>query len=632
MINDLPSLDFSNQPSELIDPMYLELGEKEVVDVVKENIKSSVAFYKDRGLYDKQQKNLEYYLGRQPLYKASNKSRPYKENVIYEAMSRQKPIALSRMPDLTVKPGSDTPEAKKTAQDLTGVFNSDIKKRSNRKLLGLAFKQEPIYYYAVIKAIWNPELGEYGDYQYINVHPDNVVFDHNCTSSNADDMRFVSEKARFTLGELITMFPNKEDEIKEEFGYSTDERNEEAKMASPINVWETWFHWYKLKGKKTERIDGAVWIYGDLVLKKMKNPYFDYQGRKKIFSKEMVEKNPVSIDDLFEALADSQTKTETVYNNYFRDPRKPYFIMAYENMGDHPISETSRIEQILEFQDSINMNGSIVQDMNIRSRGKDLFDTNAIPQSTLDSVNIYDIDQVLGLDVPQGSSINNAHSRIEQMPATQQMYRSMSDDRSKAFEMLGTGPSTRGLANANMTLGQEQMSREGDYGYIDDIVEDLINAFAEWQAQWSMQFIKMFYTKEHMRHNLGKDGEVLHTRLSQDMIDDGMEAVVSASGVDKTLRKRMAQENMKLGIGDPLSYYEDTEQSNPKERAMRAMMAQGSPQMYIQQYLVPKAPQQPGQPPSAVDAALAASPGGNSNAMPPEQAPPEQAPPMPPMV
>jgi hypothetical protein len=638
--SDLPQIDFSKQPIELLDPMHLDLDDDEIVRVVKENIRSSVGFYTEKNLYQKQQKNLEYYYGRQALYQASNKSKPYKENVIYESLTRQKPIALSRMPDLTVKPGDDSMEAKKTAQDLTGIFNSDIKKRSNRKLLGLAFKQEPIYYYAPVKAIWNPEKGPYGDYEFVNVHPDNIVWDHNCSTNDVNNMRFVSERAKFTLGELIIMFPDKEEEIKEEFGWTKDERDDDAKMASPVKIWETWFHWYKKakaddekketekKGPKrqTERIDGVVWIYGDLVLKKMKNPYFDYQGRKKIFSKEFREKNATSVEDIFLAVTDDG-QSETVYNNYFQDPEKPYFFMVYENMGEQPISETSRVEQILEFQDSINMNGSIIQDMNIRSRGKDLFDTNAITQDALDEINIYDIDQVVGLDVPQGSSINNAHARIEQMPATQQQYKSMNDDRSKAFEMLGTGPATRGLSNANATLGQEQMSREGDYGLVDDIVEDTINACAEWQANWSMQFIKLFYTKVHMRHILGKDGEVLHTRLSQDSVDNGMEVVVSASGVDKMLRKRMAEENMKLGIGDPLSYYEDTEQSSPRERALRAMMAQGSPQMYIAQYLAPKPEGVPGQPPSAADQALAASPGGDPNAQPPAA---PAGPPMPP--
>lgn len=617
MMQDLPQIDFTAQPSELIDPLTLDIEDDVIVRVTKDNIKASVSFYRDRGLYQKQEKNTQYYYGDQKLYKASKKSKPYKENVIYEGITRQKPIALSRMPDLIVKPGDDTPETTKSAEDLTGIINSDTKKRDNRKALGLMTKQEPLYYYAVRKAIWNPEKGPFGDYEFPVVHPNNVVWDHLNTDNDANKMRFVAEKARFTLKEVIMMFPNKEQEIKEEFGWTTNEHNEETKMASPVTVWEVWFHWYNLKDKESERVDGVTWIYSNLCLKKMKNPYFDYQGRKKLFSKQLVEKNAYTIDEVFTSVT-APEQGETVYNNYFEDPQKPYFFMVYENMGIQPISETSRVEQIIQFQDSINMNGSIIQDMNVRSRGKDIFDTNAINQDTLDKVDIYDIDQALGIDVPAGSSINNAHAHIDQAPATVQQYRSMTDDRQKAFEMLGTGPATRGLSSPDSTLGQEQMSREGDFGLIDDIVEDTINAEAEWQANWSLQFIKLFYTKPHMRHILGKDGDVLHTRVANDSVDNGMEVVVSASGVDKMQRKRQAEANMKLGVGDPLNYYIDTDQSQPKKRALMAMLAQGSPQMYIQQFLVDK----PAGAPNAAQQALAASPGGDPN----QQIPPVQAP------
>jgi len=203
---------------------------------------------------------------------------------------------------------------------------------------------------------------------------------------------------------------------------------------------------------------------------------------------------------------------------------------------------------------------------------------------------------VLGIEVPQGSSIANVHARIEQKPATPQQYKSMSENRQKSFEIMAVGATTRGLHEPDSTLGESQMAKEADYGVIDDIVEDTINAVAEWQANWAMQFIKLFYTKPHMRHILGKDGDVLHTRLTQDIVDDGMEVVVSASGVDKMIRRRMAIENAKIGYGNPLDFFQDTEQSNPKERALRAMMFTLAPQMYMQTYLMEKQEPDPNTP------------------------------------
>jgi len=617
MIEQLPKItdELLVQPSEVIDPLHLDLDQDQILKALKSNIRASITFYKSRDLYAKQEKNVKYYLGDQKAYNASNKSKEYKENVIYEGVSRQKPIELSRLPDLTVKPGNDTAESKETATKISEVINSDVRQRKNRKLLGLAIKQEPLYYFSVIKARWNPEIGMFGDYEFVSVHPNNIVWDHLVPDNNVNDMRFVAEKQEISLKELIMMFPDKEDEIKTEYGWlSVEDKGADEKMASPVNVWEIWFHWYKMNGKETERVDGVMWVYKQLALKQMRNPYFDYQGRKKTFSMQMEEKEGKTIDDILlqisvERGAD-QEESPTIYSNYFKDPEKPYFFMVYENMGLQPIGETSRIEQVLPFQDSINASGAIIQDMNVRSRGKDIFDTNAIDQNTLDSVDIYDVDQVLGINVPQGQSINNVHSRIEQKPATAQQYRSMQEDRQKAFEMIGVGATTRGLNEPDSTLGESQMAREADYGVIDDIVEDTINAVAEWQSRWSMQFMRLFYTEPHMRNLLGKDGETLHIKITQDMIDDGMEAVVSASGVDKMMRKRMAMEAMKMGISDPLSYYEDVEASNPKERALRAMMAMNAPQMYMEKYLMDKpTPEEAG---PATQEALQASPGGEN--------------------
>lgn len=602
------------QPTEYVDPLHLDLENDEFVKVIRKSIERSVKFYTDKNLYDRQRKMVEYYLGQQK----KSKNAEYKENIIYEGLSRVKPIALSRMPDLIVKSGDETPESKESAEKLSGIFNSDLRKRANRKLFGLAHKLEPLYFFAATKARWNPEKGPYGDYEFINVHPTNIVFDHVSSTNDANQMRFVAEKAEMTVKETIMMFPDKEEQIKIMFGWDEDEGDSESKLASPINVWEVWFHWYKstsdeFGGKKWERVDGVVWLYKDLVLKKMKNPYYDYQGKKKVFSKVLEEKNAYTMDEIFDMLDAEKgepQQDEVVFNNYFQEPEKPYFFWVYESMGEHPIDETTRVEQVLEFQDSINESGAIIQDMNIRSRGKDIFDTNAIPQETLDNIDIYDVDQVLGLDVPQGKSIRDSHSRIDQSPATPQMYRSMQENRQKGFEMLAVGATTRGIQESDSTLGESQMAREADYGVIDDIVEDTINACAEWQARWSMQFIKLFYNKPHLRHILGKDGEVLHVRLSRDAVEDGMEAVVSASGVDKMQRKRMAIENMKLGIGDPLTFYEDTEQSNPKERALRAFLSKMAPQMYIQQYLMDSAENPGEQQNPMTQEAMAAAPGG----------------------
>lgn len=573
-----------------LDPLKLDLTDDQIVEVIDSRKQDFDTWKAEIKLEERQKKNFDYMIGDQLSdKKIPSYSLPYMENVVHESITRIKPIALSRLPDMTVEPGNDTPESKENAKKLTQILNSDIKKRRNRQVLGLAHKQEPIYFYAVIKARWNRQKEEY---EFINVNPQKCFFDKNCTTNNVDDMTFFGEERMISVKTLIMMFPNKKEELLNALGWKEEDKTSEKKLATEIECEEVWFHWFKshrdeeTNDEKWERIDGTVWKYKTLVLGKMKNPYFDYEGEPTYFIMEEGKKRSVNEEDVYQLLYGGENvQQQTVFNNYFQQARKPYFLMVYENWGNSPISITSRVEQILAFQDNINDQGRQIGDMNRRSIGKDIYNTEAIDKKDVEKIDPGNPRQAIAVK----GKINESYTHVSPNPAPAQLYNAQQADRSKAFEMMGVNATTRGVReNGDDTMGGMQMMREADYGLIDDLVEDTINAAAEWMSQWAMQFIKLFYTRPKMVRSLGKAGETVFNSLSQDLVEDGMEVEVSASGVDKLQRKRMAVENMKLGIGDPLSYYEDTEQSNPKERAMRAIMLQSAPQTYITTYLMDK--------------------------------------------
>lgn len=583
------------------DPLTLDLTDDEFIDVINQKLEDSVSYYQKKRLFERQEKNLQYYLGLQfkpediPTYEV-----PYVENIVYEGIRRIKPIATSRLPDLTVKPGTLDPQSHKNAQTLTDLFNTDINRRENRKLLGLAHVHEQLFFYAVIKARWNTEAGNEGNYEFLNIHPNNIVWDHTCKTNNADDMQFVAESAEFTLKEICMMFPKKKKEFLKYLGIEQSEQTEK-KMASKYKVWEVWFHWYKeVTEGKWEKINAVVWKYGSFVLGKMKNPYYDYEGKPHLFSKEVREKGLPSEEELFEQLfGQGGQQPDMIYYNYFKRPRKPYFFMVYEPLGTDPIDATNRVEQILYFQDHINKEGKQIVGMNERSAGKPVFNSDALDKKTVESIDWQNYRQAISVNA---DDITKVFTHISMDPAPAQLYNSKQQDRSIGFEMMGVGATARGVQqDSDTTLGQSQMFREQDFGFIDDLVEETINEAAEWMSEWSMQFIRLFYTKSHMVDAVGKDGEALYLSVTQDLVQDGMSVVVSASGVDKMMRKRLAIQNMQMGVGDLLSYYEDTEQPNPKERAYRAFLMKASPMQYMQQYLMPEGqgpvpgPVQPGQ-------------------------------------
>lgn len=586
------------------DPLSLDLEDDEFIEVINTRIKDSETYYQAKHLPERQEKNIRYYLGDQfepsqiPSY-----SHPYVENVVYESIRRILPIASSRLPDLTVKPGSRDPSSIQSAKTLTNVFNTDINRRASRELLDQAHVHEQLFFYSVIKARWNTELGSDGNYEFLNVYPTNIVWDHTCKTNNADDMQFVAESAELTLKDICMMFPKKEEEFLEYLGLveRTAPDSSEKHMASKYKITEVWFHWYKdtliMGEKKWEKINAVVWKYGTFVLGKMRNPYFDYEGKTHLFSKEVREKGLPSQEEMAELLFGTP-KTDTIYYNYFKNPRKPYFFMVYESLGQDPIDATNRVEQILYFQDHINKEGTQIIQMNEQSAGKLMLNSDALDKDVAKAIDWHNTNQAISVN---GDDINKAYGVISMPAAPSQLYQSKSENRSIAFEMMMVGNTTRGVQQGDQTLGEAQMFREADFGALDHMVEKTINAAAEWMAQWSMQMIRVFYTKEHLVDAAGKDGESLSIALSQNIVEEGFVAVVSASGVDKMMRKTLAVKNMELGVGDILSYYEDTEQSDPKERAKRAFLQKAAPMQYYQQYLADEGqgpvpgPVQPGQ-------------------------------------
>jgi len=576
------------------DPLHLDLDEFETCQAIDIMIANSVAYYShaDRNLYNRQDKMVDYYRGKQlPTGKRSLATwqTPYVENVIYEAVRRIKPIATSRLPDLIVR-SSKEPD---TAEKMSDVLNTDIQKRKNRQVLGLAHVHEQLFLYACIKARWNPELDVDGDYEFINIYPKNVVWDQTCKTHSADDMQFVAEYAELSVQQVIMMFPKAEEEFLSAIGFSNMKGTQQDKMASKVNICEVWFHWYKQKEdpetgeKRWEKVHGVIWKYKTCVLAKMRNPYFDFEGKTRLFDPKMKEKESMTNEEVLNAVVEGATSEEaqvrTIYYNYFKTPRKPYFFMVYESLGDNPIDDTNRVEQVLYFQDHINDEGRQIIDMNERSAGKVVFNGESMDKKIVENIDWRNTRQAVALD--SRDDIRETFFHVPMPAAPAQLYKSKEENRSIAFEMLGVNATTRGVREGDQTLGEAQMFREQDFGFIDDLVEDTINEAAEWMAQWAMQFIRIFYTKMHYKEIIGTDGDSLFMAVNQDFVEDGMVIRVSASAVDKMLRKRLAMENYKLGASDILSYYEDLGVPNAKEKARRAFLQKTAPMMYYDLYL-----------------------------------------------
>lgn len=583
----------TNQSVVAENPLLISIDDSELNRVLDERIKIAKERYREDDLTERRKKNRDYFLGNhEPNKHLKTYQAKYMDNVIYEAEASIKPIALSRLPDLLVKPANDTNESKETADGLTEVVNSEIRQRQNRRTLGVMHKHLPIYLIGACKYRWDPNKGNDGDYVFEFRHPDNLLLDY-VPSTNPDDMTFIVDTVRMTIKEALIRFPNKKKELLEAvFGNVNDEQQEKARQrgyATQIEIQEVWFSWFNEENEEPQREEYVLWRYSgsrDVILHKMRNPNFDYEGRTiYVTQDENGEDVELGMEELMlmqlGMLPPMPVEKRIVYRNFFEQPRKPFIFINYDWLGESPMDSTSRIEQSILLQENIDIRGRQITDIANRSRGKNIFSAEAgIKKDDVQRLDFTNPAQ----DIHIQQDIDKAYRFVPGEQPSEALFREQDMNRQRLFAKMGVNDTTRGQI-ATDTATTAQIARESDFGRIDDLVEETINYAAEEMVRAALHMIKLRYTEEHMRKIIGRDGSVVFQSLTSDMIEDGMEVEVFASGTDRVMRERKAYERAGMNLTDPLTFFEDTDSSNPKERARRLMLYLSDPASYQMQVI-----------------------------------------------
>lgn len=588
-----PKDDFSHEGllTQPLDPLALDIEDDELVDNIDKRIEDSRDFYDEKyDLYDRRKKMEVHYFGRQILEKEKEKllknyESKYMDNVLYEIEATIKPLAMTRLPDLMVLPGNDNDQSVLTAQEVSKVIDTQIKERQNRKVLGLAFKHLPVYFTGVIKIRWDPEID---DYKFECIHPDLIDVDHTSPSNNADDMQFVSQIVPLTVEQVVMRFPSKKEEFFNQLkqdGLMIGENPSWALMATTIKIREVWFTWYKKhENTEWERIEGVLWKYKDVILKKMKNPNFDYEGETRYFAYDEpgneATKRGLNEQELMMVLATGQTppnvKQEQVYHNYFDNPKKPFYFLGYDQWGKQPFDETSRIEQNLQNQKALDKRGKQLEET-LDQRGHNVFSKESgLTPADVEELDMNDPDEDLVVD----GDVNATHKFIAPERPGAEEFKEMDNIRQRMYAISGSN-AVRGQIQTEVAT-TNQIAREADFTRADDLVEDTINDAAEWMAGYALQMIKLRYTKDHFVDVLGIAGESVWIKLNRNMIMDGMIVKMKASGTDKLRAQNNAMEMAKMQMVDPYTFFVDMGLSDPEGRTEKLILSKTDPISYLQ--------------------------------------------------
>lgn len=569
------------------DPLSLDIKDEIFTKVLKARREESKNWFNSElDLEERVKRNLKYAAGKTVNTKElKDYEGKWQDSIIWESGQQIRAIAFSKMPDIIVKPGKEGDESQKTAEDVSKVVDTDLKRRERREVLQMAFEHEPSYLRGIIKWRWNPELGKNGDYDYEWVLPDDVVVDHTAKTNDQRDMDFIAQNLHPTLQELIMRFPDKKDEIIEEAkrdGVQTDANGEipDKGMATKVKeVWETWFTHYKKHEDKYERIEGVVWTYRTKVLKKIKDPNWDWGGEKRLFSY----KTEITEDDLRESITTGAEiegyREESIFRNYFENPEKPYIFINTELSGKSPINETSRLEQLVLMQYTLDERGKVIAEK-LKNRTKHIFSgTSGIKADDIEEMDLNDPDEDIFL---KDGKVGDLHGTIAPDLPTVQEFKDYDDTRNRMFAKAGTF-ATRGEIQSD-TATTNQIAREADFTRADDLVDKTINYACEKMARAALQLMKLRYSEEHFVRVLGDDGKTTFQKIHRDMIEDGMEVSITASGTDKLKAERRAMDMAKMKLIDPHTFYKDIGASDPMGRTMKLMLFLQSPAEYTAKY------------------------------------------------
>ncbi len=306
---------------------------------------------------------------------------------------------------------------------------------------------------------------------------------------------------------------------------------------TPVGFWEYW----------PENGEYVVWKMQGVILQKKINPYLKWKDDK-TFDKE---------------------------NNHFDFPKKPTMFLNSQTLGRHIWDDTSPVSQAIPLQDGINLMQRIITDT---SRDQGIL-VGAMELIDKDELYKYTGGYNEKLSV-KGGDPTKALYRV----APKQLQTFVQDNllhlENAMDNVMGIHSTTRGEKSAQPTLGQDELSKQGDFGRIDGIVRGIERIAAE-VYNWEIQMMAVKYKVEHFQKILGKKrGETFYKEF-QEALKRGIKIIVKAGSTLPTDRISQREEAIALAkagkISDP-DFFERMDYPNPKKMAQNLWLQENAPE------------------------------------------------------
>lgn len=575
----------------------------ELWDTVNKVYKTNTAVYENRALW------LDNLSQRRKLYRVQ-------ANRVFVNMESVINSLIANPPGINILPSRDGMPAQDFARKLESYFRKKYNDLNVKETVRMGLRNLYFARLLVIKAFWNPQLGQGGDFDYRAIDPRNIRVGK--YARKEPDTEFCIEEIEDNLCALVERFPTKKDDLMQKYGFTGTDGMTQMYIKNPdVKYKEAWIQ------------DYVIFKLDNIILGKIKNPYWDWEGilitdeeqnqiegdgtpqnqglqgqpRRDALQQIKLQQpqrtqemgppqaqpsNPnapqsdpsqpvidpeTQSDELSEQQDPTPAKYKPYFFNYFDNPRKPYIFATIFNNENTPIGRTDMITLSAELQRGIDK-----RKMDIDENCELVNGMLKVDSSVMDKANAQRI-RFETKGIIWGKGVKEGVTRETGSPLPEMVHQDMLDSRSEIDNIMAASSAFRGERDGTETKAGRLALVQQSYLRLNELVQ-VVDYVSKEIFDWGMQLSKTRYTEYHYAKWMGKEGAREVIELIQDDFETGSEVTIIAGKtlpVDDESRFEQAQNDVKEGYISPVDYLQIAKYDNAKELSKNAVMYHLSP-------------------------------------------------------
>jgi len=511
---------------------------------------------------------------------------------------------IANTPGINILPAREEEEAKEFASRLENYFRKKYLDLNIKETFRMGLRNMYFGRIMVIKAFWNPSIN---DFDFRAIDPRKVRFGK--YARKEQDSEFAIEEIEDNLCAVIERFPAKKVELMKKYGIADD--NDLYIKNPDVTYKEAWVQ------------DYVIFKLGNIVLDKIKNPYWDWDGilvtdaeekqindstgqnrrdlmmqikleqdtrtqmlaqrkamdeQKDLAEGEMPEGMPQPVDGQTpqpQEMPQEPTPEEykPYYFNYFDNPRKPYIFATIFNNENSPVGRTDMITLSADLQRGIDKRKMDIDENCELANGIIKIDEGVMSKADAQKLRYETKGIIFGKGVVNGV----AREVGGNLPVM--VFDDMKDSRSEIDNIMAASSAFRGERQGQETRAGRLALIQQSYLRLNELVQ-VVDFVAHDMFSWGMQLAKTRYTEYHYAKWMGKEDAQEIIEIIQDDFETGSEVTIIAGKTlprDDEFKYEQAQNDVKNGLLSPVDYFEVAGYDNPQEKAKNRVMYNMSP-------------------------------------------------------